>query len=61
MRALCRAVGIELKASYFRQAAAHCERALTQWRDGREPGAQSDMFGEDQGAVPGMKVNAVER
>lgn len=43
-----RALGIELKASYFRQSATHCARALTLWRNGQAPAEQKDMFGEAQ-------------
>lgn len=41
-----RAIGMELKASYFRQAVRHCAAALEEWRAGRALPDQADLFGD---------------
>jgi DNA modification methylase len=41
-----RGVGIELKASYFRQAMRNCEAALTAWRDHKPDELFSDFAAE---------------
>ena len=42
-----RAIGIELKPSYYRQAVRHASEALTRWRDGAAPSEQTAFFTQE--------------
>jgi DNA modification methylase len=44
-----RAIGIELKASYFHQAVRVCAEAERRWRDGEGPREQGNLFGDASG------------
>ena len=45
-----RAVGIELKASYYRQAERNIEAALRAWQEGA--GGQIELLGSESGTEP---------